>query len=263
MQLLKNKLFGNGVRLILILFVVLVTILMILNDYLTSLIFSQSFYLTESLLFKITIVLLIIPIMIFSSKDEFTFPKEINISKTLFVLIPLCIIHILVASFFIQFIAQNYLELPFTYEYLIKTKFTGDFIFLLTIYGLMFLIARYYSLTMQRKKITQTTLSIKTGTITEIIIIDDIDWIAAETPYIAIWIDEKKYLYQTTLVNILNMLDHPDFIRIHRSTIVNTTKISYIKSRANGDYDIVLYNKTQLRLSRNYRNAVTSSQLKL
>ena len=259
MQLLKFKLFNQSLVFILTSFVVLVIITMLLQDYLTFVIFHQSYYFSESLLFKITIFLLLIPIFIVRALNNFKMSKSINITLIMAYLIPLSIVHILVSSYIIAFISQNFMDSPFSFWLLIKNKFTNDFIFIFTIYGFMYLISRYYVLNIQQKK---QTLSIKTGAQTEIININDIDWIAAQTPYVGIWVDGKKYLYSSTLINILSELDNGLFIQIHRSTIVNASKIKKIISRANGDYDITLFDNTQLRLSRNYRNNLKNSQLK-
>ncbi len=264
MQRLKKTLLNFRLQLILTLFIVLISLLMLINDYLTALIFNQSYYLNESLLFKITIVLLLLPALFYTSLGEIKHSREINVVKVLLLLVPTAIVHVFVASYLIQLIGQNLLNLPFTFSFLIKNKFTQDFVFIITTYGLMYLIARYYYLNISKANNNKNkTLSIKSGTRRDIIDIVDIDWISAETPYIAIWIDEKKHLYNSTLTDILNKIEHTDFIRIHRSTIVNISKISSITSRLNGDYDIQLYNDTKLRLSRTYRTPEIDSQLRI
>jgi len=246
MHLLKIDLFNTSIRVILISFVILVTLLMVLNDYMVALIFNQSYFLKESLLFKITLVLLIIPIFFFTSTKDIKFTKEIDISKLLFILIPLCIVHIFIASFIIVLISEYLLDLPFTFLYLIKNKFSNNFVFLITIYSLMLLIARYHSLNIQRYKTNQTTLQVKTGKKTDIIAIRNIDWIAAETPYVAIWVDKTKYLQKTSLAKILLKINNPDFIYIHSKIIANINKITSIQPRTDGDYNIVLYNGVKL-----------------
>jgi len=263
MQLLKNKFKNFEIHAILISFVVAITVLMMMHDYLASVLFNQSYYLSESLLFKITIVLLIIPIIYLRHTNSIKFLKEINVTKIILYLIPIVIIHILIASWLIALISQAYMEEPFTFEFLIKHKFNQDFIFLLTVYGMMYLIARYHSLNIQpQKNMPIKNLSIKQGKNTEVISVDEIEWIAAETPYVGIWINNKKHLYNSTLAKILAELNNDTFVQIHRSTIVNISKIGKIVSRENGDYDIYLYDNTLLRLSRNYRNNLKHSQLK-
>ena len=192
MQLFKKL----KIRPILLIFVASIAIFMMGHDYLTSILFNQSYYLSESLLFKIPIVLLIVPILFYRTKIDFKFSKEINVTKIMVYLIPMVIAHIILSSWLIAFISQNFMESHFTFNLLIKNKFNQDFVFLLTVYGLMFLISRYHSLNIQPKKSnTIKSLSIKQGTTTEIIAVEDIEWIAAETPYIGLWIENRKYLY--------------------------------------------------------------------
>jgi hypothetical protein len=260
MIIVKKTKTHNKITVILNGFVALVIVIMILQDYLTYLLFYNSYYLSESLLFKINIVLLFIPIFIFNTNSRFyigiKLKKEINISTILAYLIPISIVHILIASFLIAFISQNLMESPYTFWFLIKNKFTNDFVFILTMYGLMYLIFRYYLLNIKPQvNKTTATLSIKDGTKFTVISVADIDWIAAETPYVGIWVGKNKYLYTSTLASVLLELDNTNFIRIHRSTIVNKTKIKNIQSRANGDYDLSLSHDITLRLSRNYRKS--------
>ncbi len=259
MHLLNNKFKSYGVQAILLIFVAGIFMLMMMHDYLTSVLFNQSYYLSESLVFKTNIVLLVIPILISGATHKYKFSKEINVTKLMLLMIPSVIIHILIASLLIAFISHTLMRDSFTFEFLIKNKFNQDFIFLLTIYGLMFLISRYYAINIQSNT---TKLTIKSGKQRQIIHTADIDWITAETPYVGIWTNGKKYLYSSTLTNTLSELNNDDFVRIHRSTIVNVSKIEKIVSRANGDYDLYLYDNTQLRLSRNYRKQLDHDQLK-
>ncbi len=258
---MKNKFNNIEIRGILFGFVASISLLMMIHDYLTSVLFKQSYYFSESILFKIPIVLLIVPIFIYrtikikGAEVDFKFSKEINVTKIMLYLIPIVVIHIMIASLLIAFISQTFMESHFTFRFLIQNKFNQDFIFLLTIYGLMFLISRYYSLNiLPYKEMTIQSLSIKQGAKTEMIAVNDIEWISAETPYVGLWIENIKHLYPSTLSDILTKLNNDDFVRIHRSTIVNISKIDSIHSRSNGDYDIKLSDNTLLRLSRNYRH---------
>jgi two-component system LytT family response regulator len=46
------------------------------------------------------------------------------------------------------------------------------------------------------------------------------------------------------------------FLRIHRSTLVNKDRISELRALDNGEYDVLMQDGTQLKLSRNYRAAL-------
>jgi DNA-binding LytR/AlgR family response regulator len=127
----------------------------------------------------------------------------------------------------------------------------------------MFLMIRHHQLFADSKKSkSNKTITIKTGNHIKLIQLDDIDWIEAETPYIGIWVKQNKYLYHSTLAKIMTELDSEKFIRIHRSTIVNILEVEHIESRSNGDYDLILWDKTVLRLSRSYRQNLNHTQLK-
>ena len=80
----------------------------------------------------------------------------------------------------------------------------------------------------------------------------DILYFSASPPYIYIHHKEKRYLHNETLKSVLAKLDSSIFVRVHRSTIVNLSEVREFKSRSNGDYDLVISDGTELRLSRNY-----------
>ena len=80
----------------------------------------------------------------------------------------------------------------------------------------------------------------------------DILYFSASSPYISIHLNDKKYLHQETLKSIYSRLNPDQFIRIHKSSLVNIAAIVSCKTRFNGDYDIRLVNGAVLRVSRNY-----------
>jgi two-component system LytT family response regulator len=49
-------------------------------------------------------------------------------------------------------------------------------------------------------------------------------------------------------------LEPKKFLRIHRSTIVNVERIEEMRPWFHGEYEVVLHDGTQLRLSRRYRS---------
>lgn len=60
--------------------------------------------------------------------------------------------------------------------------------------------------------------------------LDDILFIKSENNYIDIQLEDKKFTIRQTLEHFLKEIDCENFLRIHRSYIVNTTKISAKKS---------------------------------
>jgi hypothetical protein len=80
----------------------------------------------------------------------------------------------------------------------------------------------------------------------------DIVYISANTPYVNIHLLKSKHLINQTLKGIESKLDPSQFIRIHKSYMVNIKHVISYQSRLNGDYDLTLSDHTILRLSRNY-----------
>ena len=82
---------------------------------------------------------------------------------------------------------------------------------------------------------------------------DEIDWIEAEGNYVSVHTSKKAYLIRETISSLESQLDPKKFIRIHRSTIVNLSRIQELQSWSHGEYRVILYDGTELTLSRNYR----------
>jgi two-component system LytT family response regulator len=81
----------------------------------------------------------------------------------------------------------------------------------------------------------------------------DIDWIEAAGVYVYLHVGSKAHLYRATVGQLQERLNPKNFIRVHRSTIINTDRILELKPRTHGDYGIILKDRTELTLSRGYR----------
>lgn len=100
-------------------------------------------------------------------------------------------------------------------------------------------------------------LLVNNGKTTTLVDVDSICYISAATPYVCIHLENRKHLYNQSLKSTADSLDPQQFLRIHKSTIVNLKMVSGYISRLNGDYDLQLLNGEVLRLSRNYRAVFT------
>jgi|SRR5215469_211547 len=101
-------------------------------------------------------------------------------------------------------------------------------------------------------------IAIRSGTRVIFLEVRDIDWIEAAGVYLYLHVGSKSYLYRATVGQLYERLDPQVFLRIHRSTIVNSERIIELKSRAHGDYVIVLKNGTELTISRGFRPQLES-----
>lgn len=99
-------------------------------------------------------------------------------------------------------------------------------------------------------------LVLKTGNRLIFVDPDQVDWIEAEGVYVRLHTGEKAYLLRESLSNVEERLDPGQFMRIHRSTIVNIGRIREIVPHFNGGSIVMLCDGTRLKLSRTYRDRV-------
>jgi two-component system LytT family response regulator len=97
-------------------------------------------------------------------------------------------------------------------------------------------------------------LMIKTVNTVIIVPVDDIYWIESAADLVFIHTHAKKYVLRETLTSLEGKLDPKQFIRIHRSAIVNVKRIKQLCPVSHGDFNVHLENDTKLRLSRTYRS---------
>jgi two-component system LytT family response regulator len=81
----------------------------------------------------------------------------------------------------------------------------------------------------------------------------DIDWIEAAGVYVHMHVGAKSYLHRATVGQMEYRLDPKRFVRVHRSTLINTSRIAELQPRTHGDYVVVLKGGIELTLSRGYR----------
>lgn len=84
----------------------------------------------------------------------------------------------------------------------------------------------------------------------------DIDWVDAAGDYMCIHVDGATHVMRCTMKELLGKLDETTFKRVHRSTIVNLNRIEKVKPHTKGEYFLYLNCGEQLKVSRNYREAI-------
>jgi LytTr DNA-binding domain-containing protein len=78
----------------------------------------------------------------------------------------------------------------------------------------------------------------------------DIDWIESEGNYVRLRVGEHQDDPRQTLTDLEQKLDRADFLRIHRSTIVNARPIKEIQAWFHGYHRVLLFDGPELRMSR-------------
>lgn len=86
--------------------------------------------------------------------------------------------------------------------------------------------------------------------------VNEIDWMESAANYVSLHVGKESYLVRETLQSLEGRLDPEQFIRIHRSTIVNLDRVQEIEPYFHGDYIVKLRDGQRLTLSRTYRERV-------
>jgi two-component system, LytTR family, response regulator len=80
-----------------------------------------------------------------------------------------------------------------------------------------------------------------------------VDWIEAADDYVELHAGSETHLVRERLSELEARLDPQQFVRIHRSTIVNIDRVCELEPLFRGDSIVVLADGTRLRLSRSRR----------
>jgi two-component system LytT family response regulator len=91
---------------------------------------------------------------------------------------------------------------------------------------------------------------------TVLVSIDDIDWVDAAGDYMCVHVKGETLILRSTLKSLVAKLDPEMFVRIHRSTVVNLKRIVKATPLNKGEYILDLDCDEQLKVSRNYRQAI-------
>lgn len=228
-------------------------------DYYYANLNESSFYFSESIMFS-SFWLLFFPLLYFQYRLA---QHSDNLFFLFSVLILNILLHTIIYPALIWLLSKLFYYHTYSYWQTFNYGITEYFLTTLIIYGLSFV----FFYLKKSKAILRTSKALKEDEtkdfLNSIIVTDqsnrksfikaeEILYFSAASPYVKIHHKEKKYLSTQTLKFLENNLDSTQFVRIHKSYIVNTKMVRSYKSRLNGDYDLTLTDNTVLRISRNY-----------
>jgi two-component system, LytTR family, response regulator len=97
-------------------------------------------------------------------------------------------------------------------------------------------------------------IAIKSGGQYVVVRVADIDWIEADGNYARLYVQQRPRLITKTLATLAEDVLDPDiFVRVHRSFIVNTARITAVEPLFHGELTLVLRDGTHVPCSRRYR----------
>jgi two-component system, LytTR family, response regulator len=81
----------------------------------------------------------------------------------------------------------------------------------------------------------------------------DIELIQVAGKHVKIFVRDRCYLTRQSLRSVEDRLDKVRFVRVHRSTIINTEQIVELRPLLHGDCEVVLTRGTRVTVSRRFR----------
>ena len=99
-------------------------------------------------------------------------------------------------------------------------------------------------------------LPIRNGRETVRVPVEAIEWVDAAGDYLCIHASGHTHILRATMREMEHLLDPRLFQRVHRSTIVNLTRVKSLRAHMNGEYFLRLEGGQELKLSRTYRDKV-------
>ncbi|HWN95155.1 MAG TPA: LytTR family DNA-binding domain-containing protein [Methylomirabilota bacterium] len=96
-------------------------------------------------------------------------------------------------------------------------------------------------------------LAVKTDGRVVLVKAGDVDWVEAADNYVSLHVGKESHLLRETMASIEARLPK-QFLRISRSTIVNSERIKELQPLFHGEYAVILRDGTKLTLSRSHRD---------
>lgn len=89
----------------------------------------------------------------------------------------------------------------------------------------------------------------------------DIDWIEAADNYVCLHCGRETHVVRETMNELEARLNPAQFIRVHRSSIVNLDRVRELQPWFRGEHRVVLRDGTQLTLTKTHRDKLESRLL--
>jgi len=237
-------------------------LLTIIQDFIKASFNDSSFYISEAFMFS-SFWWIFIPFMYgqyLLVKIEFS---NRFFFKALFILIPI-LLHLCAFPFLVWVISELFYYHTFDIIQTLQYTLSEYLYILILLYSIPIFVFQQLNAKAQTTKtdlVTDsqidepnfiTSIMVSEGDKRKRITVSAILYFTANTPYINIYLNGKKYLKSETLKSISEKLNSQLFMRVHKSTIVNVQHVHSYTSRLNGDYDLIMSDGAELRVSRNF-----------
>jgi LytTr DNA-binding domain len=246
---------------VLTLAVLVFVLLTLTQDFLRANLKNSAFYFSESFLFSsfwwIFVPLLFVQYSVIKNRNTPKLEFQIAI-----IVLPI-VIHLLAFPLLVWILSKTFYYHTYAFQQVVRYTLSEHLYLLVLLYSLPILAFQYFSNKISKEEISTIkesndarqfidTILVAEGNKKHVIAVSEICYFAANPPYITIYANDEKHLHNETLKSISTKLNPQQFVRIHKSTIVNIKMVAAYTTRLNGDYDLTMKNHTLLRVSRNF-----------
>jgi len=86
-----------------------------------------------------------------------------------------------------------------------------------------------------------------------IVRVAEVSWVEAAGNYVKLHVGDREHLARQTMKEIESRLDPEQFVRVHRSAIVNLDRVREVQPWFRGEQVLILDNDTRITIGRRYR----------
>ncbi len=102
-----------------------------------------------------------------------------------------------------------------------------------------------------------TALAVRGGAQFHVVRVSEVQWIAADGNYAILHLQKQRRIVGRSLTALENdVLDPAQFVRVHKSAIVNIERVATLEPSPSGDATLVLIDGTRVPCSRRYRRRI-------
>jgi two-component system, LytTR family, response regulator len=89
--------------------------------------------------------------------------------------------------------------------------------------------------------------------------VSEIRWIGAEENYVRLCTERETHLLRETMAHLEERLDPHQFLRVHRSFIVNLQFVKEVRTEHDGESSVIMVDGQKIAMSRSYKSRILES----
>ena len=89
--------------------------------------------------------------------------------------------------------------------------------------------------------------------------VSEIRWIGAEENYVRLCTERETHLLRETMAHLEERLDPHQFLRVHRSYIVNLQFVKEVRTEHDGESSVMMLDGQRIAMSRSYKSRILES----